>query len=224
MADNEYIYGIIDNETDARQCAQLLAEEFAVHNPITVFEKATSARFFDETSWPIARQMFPEHLSVFARKRSINEIVGAIIAGDLYLEQEQEKLQHDCGVTHSIPIDSLLEELTYLFIERDFGQELKPNMVLYIELCGMRSQYSGKGIAHQMLKMVFDQARNKGFQYVLAQVTHKATQHIFINKMGGKELSVIDPQTWAWKNEDGGLMYPFKDYQGGPVPNILVKL
>jgi hypothetical protein len=39
MSDKEYVYEIISNETDALFCAQLIAEEFCTHNPITIFDQ-----------------------------------------------------------------------------------------------------------------------------------------------------------------------------------------
>jgi len=64
----------------------------------------------------------------------------------------------------------------------------------------------------------------KGFQYLLVQTTNQATRHIYLNKMNGKEVTIIDPTTWIWKNKDNELLYPYKDYKGGLIPNILVKL
>ncbi|CAF4732050.1 unnamed protein product, partial [Rotaria sp. Silwood2] len=188
MTENEYAYEIIDNETDARHCAQLIAEEFSAHNPMTYFDQITPTCFFHETSWPLMKDMFPEYLSFLVRHRSTGEIIGALIAGDLYLQHEKRQLCDTSNRLHAIPLDNLLVEMDNLFISRDFRQELKLNMVLHIEICAIRMQHSGKGLGHQMVKAVCDHARNKkGFQYVLVQVTNDATRHIFLNKMSGKE-------------------------------------
>ncbi|CAF1409920.1 unnamed protein product [Rotaria sp. Silwood1] len=225
MTENEYIYEIIDNETDARYCAQLLAEEFSAHNPMTYFDQITPTYFLNETSWPLMKDMFPEYLSFLVRHRSTGDIIGALIAGDLYLQHEKQQLCNTSDMLHNIPLDDLLEEMDNLFITRDFGQELKPNMVLHIEMCAIRKQYSGKGIGNQIVKVACDHAHHKhGFQYVLAQVTNDATRHIFLNKMGGKEVTIIDPTTWIWKKNDNESICPYKDYKGGVIPNILIKL
>ncbi|CAF0865874.1 unnamed protein product [Rotaria sordida] len=225
MTKNEYTYEIIDNETDARYCAQLIAEEFSAHNPITYFEQITPTYFFHESSWPLMKDMFPEHLSFLVRYRSTGEIIGALIAGDLYLQHEKQQLNDISNMLHSIPIDNLLEEMDNLFVSRDFRQELKSNMVLHIQMLAIRIQHSGEGIGNQMIKAVCDNACNKkGFQYVLAQVTNDATRHIFLNKMGGKEVTIIDPTTWIWKKKDDEFICPYKDYKGGLIPNILIKL
>lgn len=225
MCDSEYTYEIIDSDNDARYCTQLIAEEFSAYNPITCYDRITSKQFYDQCSWPIMKEMLPEHLSFLARHRSTGEIVGAVIAGDLYLQHQKKQLSDTSNILHTIPVNDLLDELDHLFISRDFGQELKANLVLHITLCAVRVQHSGKGVANGIQKAISDYARDKrNFQYILVQVTNQATRHIYVNKMGGKEVTTIDPTTWLWKNKGDELSYPYKDYQGGLIPNILIKL
>jgi ribosomal protein S18 acetylase RimI-like enzyme len=225
MADSEYKYEIIDNEDDARDCAQLIAEEFSAYNPITVFDHITPTCFFEETSWPLMKDMLHEHLSFLARHRPTNEIIAAVIAGDLYLQHKNKHLCDTSNLLLTIPVGDLLDEMDNLFISRDFGQELKPNMILHITVCAVRSQHAGKGVAKEIVQNICDYAREKqGFQYILVQVTNQATRHIFVNKMGGTEVTVIDPTTWIWKKKGDELSCPYKDYKGGSIPNILVKL
>jgi hypothetical protein len=225
MSDSEYIYEIIDNDNDARYCAQLIAEEFSAHNPITIFDQITPTHFYDSVSWPLMKDMFMEHLSFLARLRSTGEIIGATIAGDLYLGHQKK---HSCdteNLENKIPVNDLLDEMDNSFISRDFGQELKPNMVLHITVGAVRAQHSNKGVASQIRKLMSDNARNKrGFQYLLVQTTNPATRHIYLNKMNGKEVTIVDPTTWIWKKKGDELLYPYKDYKGGLIPNILIKL
>ncbi|CAF1399068.1 unnamed protein product [Adineta steineri] len=222
MSNDEYIYEIIKNEDDARYCAQLIAEEFSAHNPITYFDRITSTCFFNECSWPLLKNVLDEHISLLVRDRSTNKIIATTFAGDLYLQHEKKNLS---DTSHTIAVDHLLDEMDELFIKQDFGQELKPNMVLHVTLCAVHSQYAGKGIITQMCKRICDYAsKEKGFQYILVQVTSQATRHIWVNKLGGKEVTIIDPTTWIWKRKGDEVLYPYKDYEGGLIPNILVKL
>ncbi|CAF4089613.1 unnamed protein product [Rotaria sp. Silwood1] len=98
-------------------------------------------------------------------------------------------------------------------------------MVLQITTGATRAAHCGKGVASRLRASICDHARDaKGFQYALVQVSNPATRHIYTKKLGGKELTVIDPRTWLWKKKDDGLSRPYKDYEGGSVPNILLKL
>lgn len=222
MPDGDYIYELITNEHDARACARLIADEFTAHNPITTFDQLTPAHFFEQTAWPAMHDMFAEQLSFLARHRTSGEVVAATIAGDLYLHQQRK---HRSTVACAIAVDALIDELDELFVSRDFGQELHANVVVYAPLMAVRSSHAGRGILVRMLQILCDHARqSKCFQYMLVQVTHQATRHIFINKFGGREGTTIDPTTWLWQRKGTEPTYPYKEYTGGLIPNILVKL
>jgi hypothetical protein len=55
---HEYVYEVIDNGTDARTCAQLIAEEFSLHEPICVFSHTTLEYFFEEVSYPLIKKKY----------------------------------------------------------------------------------------------------------------------------------------------------------------------
>ena len=225
IGENDYIYETIETEEDARTCARLIADEFSLHNDLTRFDQITPERFFDDCSWPIVSDMYNEGLCFLARHRLSNEIVGSLIAGDLYSHAVQTNSTDASKTSYTIPLDYLLEEMDELFIKKDFGRELEPNMVLHIEMCAVRAQHSGRKIASQILTKACENARDRrGFQYALAQVVHDATRHLFIDKLGGIVLSTIDPKTWLWKHDDGECTVPYKDYSGPAIPNVLLQL
>ncbi|CAF4908351.1 unnamed protein product [Rotaria sp. Silwood1] len=225
MADShEYVYEVIDNKTDAHTCAQLIAEEFAAHEPISVFDQITPQSFFDEVSWPSITEILDERLSFLARHRSSGEIIAAIFASDLFLAHETRPYKAS-DPPAAIPFIDLLDEMVDSFVRQDFSQELKPNMVLHIMVGATRAHHSGKGVASRLRAAMCNHARDtKGFQYALVQVSNPATRHIYTKKLGGKELTIIDPRTWMWKKKDDGLSCPYKDYNGESIPNILIKL
>ncbi|CAF1482606.1 unnamed protein product [Rotaria sp. Silwood1] len=205
MNGDEYVYEIINNENDARICAELIAEEFSTHNPITIFDKITSKCFFEHCSWPLIKDMLDERLSFQAKHRSSGEIIGAVFAGDLYTYHHRHPYD-GCSPPSVIPVSDLLDEMDNTFISHDFGRELKPNLVVHITVAAIRAQHSG-------------------FKYALVQVTSQATRHIYVNKMGGKEVTTVDSTTWIWKKKKSDqLLYPYKDYKHGSIPNILIEL
>lgn len=224
MADGDYIYEILSNDDDARACAQLLAEEFTAHNPITRFDQIDVQQFFEQCSWPLVQSVYPEHLSIIARNPSNGEIIAATIAHDLYLQHERQN-QSSTQLLSTIPVDHLLNEMDELFINRDFGQELKKNQVLHIALSAIRHEYSGQNITSRMSEKLCEYARDeRGFKYALVQVTNPATRHIYVKKLRGKEVTLFDPTTWIWKKNDQESLCPYKEYQGGIIPNILLEL
>ncbi|CAF0864678.1 unnamed protein product [Rotaria sordida] len=66
---DKYTYEVIDNENDARICAQLLAEEFVASNSMIIFDQLTPQYIFDEDTWPTMAEIFNEQLSFLARHR-----------------------------------------------------------------------------------------------------------------------------------------------------------
>ncbi|CAF1431417.1 unnamed protein product [Adineta ricciae] len=223
MNSDEYTYELIDNEDDARTCAQLVADEFVAVNSMVILDRLNPQSMFDEDTWPTMLEMFHERLSFLARHRQSGEIVAAISACDLYLAQKRHPYDPSSAPS-AIPYFDLLEDLDNIFIHHDFQQELKPNMVLQIVIGATRVEHSGKGIATRLRTVLCEYARDKrGFQYALAQTTNEATRHIYVDKMGGIPLTTIDPKTWIWKKK-GDQVRPYKDHTGIPIPNILIKL
>ena len=222
----EYVHEVIDNESDARTCAQLISEEFSAHEPVCMYDHITPEFFFNELARPFITETLNEGLSFLVRHRSTDETIAAIFANDLYVAHEKYPY-NPSGPPARFAFLDLLDEMDDIFIHQDFGQELKPGMVLHIMIGATRAQYTGKGIANRLRAFMCNYARDvKGFQYAFVQVSNPATRHICIKKMGGKEVTIIDPRTWVWKKNGDELSrpYKYKDFQGGTVPNILVEL
>lgn len=219
----DYTYEVIENEIDAKECARLLSEEFINHNQMIIYDRLTAERMFEEDSWPTMNEVFDQRLSCLAREKTTGKIVATICAGDLYLAQEKHPFDPQASPA-TIPFFDLLDEMDQIFIQQDFGQELKVNMVLQIIMGATRTTCTEKGVGTELRTFLCNHARNsRGFQYALAQTTHPATRHIYVNKMSGKELTIIDPTKWIWKKK-GHDIRPYENYTGGTLPNILIDL
>ncbi|CAF4276128.1 unnamed protein product [Rotaria sp. Silwood2] len=219
---DDYEITLLDNEIDARLCAKLAAEEFALNNPLTIFNQTTAEELFEEWFLPLMVDGFNQKLSFFIRHRPTNEIVATIMSSDLYSYCEQHP--HDAlSPPSQNPTEDLFSELIHEFVHHEFKQELKPNMVLFIIDGVTHSKYTGKNLATKLRIHLCNYARDiKGFQYAFVQTTHPATRHIYVKKMNGKEMRVVDLATWQWKKKGDGSSYPFKHYHNEPVVNILV--
>jgi hypothetical protein len=223
-SNDEYEIAIIENETDARLCTELIAEEFALSNPLSVFDQSTAEHLYDTWLWPLMIDVLDEKLSFLVRHRPTNEIVAAIIASDLFLLCEKYPYDASSPASNN-PMVDLFDDMRDRFVHHDLNQKLKLNMVLCISAGATQSKHSGKGVAAQLRARVCDYARNtKGFEYAFIQTVHPATRHIYVNKMNGKEMTILHPATWLWKKKDDGLSRPIKDYKGEPIVNILLKL
>ncbi|CAF2123111.1 unnamed protein product [Rotaria magnacalcarata] len=181
------------------QHGKLAAEEFVLNNPSTIFNQITVETVLEKS-----------------------EIVATLVASDLYSYCEQ--YSHDePSPSSQDPTAALFSELIHESVHDEFKQELKTNMVLYIVAGATHSKHTGKNLATKLRIHLCNYARDiKGFQYAFIQTMSPATRHIYVKKMNGKEMKIVDLATWQWKKKDDGSSYSFKNYHNEPAVNILI--
>lgn len=221
---DEYEIRLIDNERDAKLCAQLIAEEFAASNPLAVFGQARAQELYDAWLWPKMEETLEEKLSFLVHHLPTDQIVASIIASDLY----SFDARHPYNVSDPpsyIPIIDLFSEMRDHFIHHDLTEKLEPNLVLAIGAGATNSAHARKGVASALRAHLCHHARtSRGFKCAFVQTIHPATRYIYTKKMNGKELTITDPATWLWKKKDDGSSRPLQAYQGEPIVNMLVPL
>lgn len=222
---NDYEIALIDNENDARLCAQLLAQEFSSSNVLGVFNKHESQQLFDHWLWPLITEVLDEKLSFLVRYRPTREIVAAMFANDLFLYDEKHSDDYPRSSSEN-PSADMFGDMRYRFIYQDFPHKLQPNMVIALTAGATSSQHAGKGIASQLRAHTCNYAKTvRNYQYAFIQTSSAATRHIYLTKLNGKETTIVHPKTWLWKqtnDQDGS--YPFQDYNDEPMVNILIEL
>lgn len=223
-SNDEYEIQLIENEIDARLCTQLIAEEFALSNPLSVFNRSTAQELYDTWLWPSMKEALDQKLSFLVRHRPTNEIVAGMIGKDLFLSCEKHPYDAS-GPASDNPLTDLFDEMCDQFVQHDLGEKLEPNLVLLIGSGATHSQHAGKGIAARLRTHLCNYARDtKGFKYVFVQTAHPATRHIYVKKLNGKEMTILNPASWLWKKKGDGLSRPLEQYKGEPVVNMLVPL
>lgn len=190
---SDYLYEILVTTEDIETCARIAAESFTESNPFARFHEYTADHFYEHVSVPLINELINERLSMLARNRYTRQIVGCVIADDLYLERSRYK--PDSGLLAS---EDLLNELDEMFIRSNTSHEdqLKPNLILHITLVATKKCETGKVIMSQLIYQVCQNAQKTGgFKYAYAQITHPASRHIFEKKLGAEIVSHIDPIT-----------------------------
>ena len=222
ITDSEYGLALIENEIDGRACAQLIAEEFASFNSLSLFNRSTSQSLFDDWLYPLLLEVIDQRLSFFVRHLPTNEIIAALIASDLFLLCD--KHPYDSHVDPSSnSLTDLFDEMRHQFVCQQFGPTLKINMVVAISAGATRSSYANKGIASRLRTHLCRYAHEqRAYEYAFVQTVHPATRHIYLNKFKGKEINKIDPANWIWKKKGDGER-PLSDYRGEPITNILIQ-
>jgi len=222
---DDYEIVLIDNENDARLCAQVLSKEFSLSNPLVVFNKYKSEHLFENWLWPLMTEVLDEKLSFLVRHRPTNEIVAAMVSTDFFLYQQKHPNEYPKSSSGSSASD-MYADMRHRFIHHDLPHQLEPNMMIFVVIVATSSQHVGKGLAGRLGAHVCRYAKHvRGFQYAFVQTSNAATRHIYTTKLNGKETSILHPKNWLWKtddNQDG--TYPFQDYDDEPIVNILVEL
>lgn len=62
---------------------------------------------------------------------------------------------------------------------------------LKLLMMGVEEEYEGLGLATRMVSFTLERAKDSGFKKVVVQASAAATQHIFIQKYGFKQISAI---------------------------------
>jgi len=222
---DDYEIVLIDNENDARLCAQVLSKEFSLSNPLVVFNKYKSEHLFENWLWPLMTEVLDEKLSFLVRHRPTNEIVAAMVSTDFFLYQQKHPNEYPKSSSGRSARD-MYADMRHRFIHQDLPHQLESNMVIYLVAGATNSHHAGKGIASRLRSHVCQYAKHvRGFQYAVVQTSNAATRHIYTTKLNGKETSILHPKNWLRKtddNQDG--TYPFQDYDDEPIVNILVEL
>jgi hypothetical protein len=223
MNKDQYSLALVETAADARECAQLLAEEFAQDNPLSVYNQSTAEDLFENWLYPAIVDVLDQKLCFLIRHRPTNEVVAATIASDLYLYRQKHPYDPSAPASDSHSGD-FFDELLDRFVSHDFQQRLRLNQVLYIAVVGTRSSHAGQGLAGQLGVHLCNYARDqRGFECAFVQAAHPATGHIFLKKLKGEISSVVHPETWKWKRMGDGSTCPMQGYQGEPMFNVLVR-
>ena len=222
MNKDQYSLALVETADEAHECAQLLAEAFAQHNPLSVLRQS-SPEILREWLYPAMLDVLDQKLCFLIRYRPTNEVVAATIASDLYLYHQKHPYDPSVASSGSC-LGDLFDELLEQFVSHEFQQPLRPNQVLYIAIVGTRSSHAGHGLAARLGVHLCNYARDeRGFEYAFVQAAHPATGNIYLKKLNGEITSAVHPETWKWKKMGDGSSCPLHDYQGEPMLNVLVR-
>lgn len=223
MNKEQYSLALVETAADARECAQLLADEFVQHNPLSVFCQSKAETLLEWLN-PAMGDVLDEKLCFLIRHRPSNEAVAAIIASDLYLYRQKHLYEPSTASSGSY-VSDFFDELLDRFVSHDFQQPVRPKQVLYIIAGATRSSHAGHGVAGHLRAHLCNYARDqRGFEYAFVIAAHPATGHIYVKKLNGEITSVVHPETWKWKKMGDGSSSPMQGYQGEPIVSVLVRL
>lgn len=121
-------------------------------------------------------------LSAVAVTRHSKDLLGCVIACD-FLDQ---------GETKPNPKLAAMQNL-FLRLEQDYIKKKapKPGQSVLVDMALVDPDHLGLGVYQKLRDHIHEIARDKGFEFVVGELSSAATQNVVVNKMGHKILSRI---------------------------------
>ena len=157
---------------DLHELAEMTADIFARHEPVTSSLDISSASFTDfiRLLWPKLEQ---ETLTVIARNQESRQIIGAMVSDDFAIESPEEMRQ--LGDNYE-PLWAILDDLDNRYKQ---GRVLPKGEYLHFFLLAVDPRQSGKNVAKHLVQTCLENGIRKGYKTGIVEATGIVSQHIF---------------------------------------------
>ena len=153
---------------------------------------------------PSFEEMVGEGLSVAAIDRDSDKLLGCLIVTDFHHQLSAKIDKHP----KFAPLSALTAEVT-----RQYGQKrsISASEVILVDMGAVSEDARGQGVYQQMRGAVHRTARNKGFKWVVGELSSSATQHVVLKGLGHKKMAEVHFETFEFGGE-----YPLKAIEEPP--------
>jgi GNAT superfamily N-acetyltransferase len=152
--------------------ALTIGEAFVTSEPMTVTTGISKGEFVNLIKF-LGSWAQPQELTVIARDKQSNEVVGAMIARDFALEFTVD------GAVFSDkfePIFELIYKLQSLYKQ---DKEVREGEYLYCNILAVSPRYVGQDIAQNLVQFCLENAIQRGFKTAFAEATNSISQRVF---------------------------------------------
>lgn len=188
-------YGVAETE-DIGELAHVLGQSFSRHEPPAV-ALGLSASQIGELVAAFGPKASDERLSVIARSVATQKAIGALLVED-FATPPPDGL--DPLVPMVEPVLALLDQLEGAYRKI---RSIDAGGYLHLFMIGVLDDWTGRGIAQEMVRMCLTNGATKGYRTAFAETTGTISRHVF-GKLGFSELFFINYQEFEF-----GGKYPF---------------
>ncbi|MCP5073630.1 MAG: GNAT family N-acetyltransferase [Rhodobacteraceae bacterium] len=173
--------------------AVLLGDVFSRRDPPAI-ATSFSASKLEEVAVVFGAKSAREGLSAIAVSATTGAIIGAVLAHDFgaQIPGEIEKIDLD-----SEPVIALIDGLEDAFRE---SHDVVPGKFLHIFMIAVRDDWTGKGIAHELIQSCLNNAGTKGYRLAFTEATNKTSQHIF-RKIGFEQKCIAGYEDFEFRGQ-----------------------
>lgn len=156
------------------QLANVVAKAFIQFDPMAIAQNLSVEEFADYIKL-LGEWIEQEQLTVIARDKSSDEIVGAVIAGDFASDSPLNPDSNDISAKFD-PIVELIEELETRY-KKD--QQIKLGEYLHVYMLAVSPNHQRKKIAQNLLQVCLNNGVKKQFNWAVTEAANSVSQHIF---------------------------------------------
>ncbi len=148
--------------------------------------------------------MVAEGLSLAAIDSDSDALLGCLIVTDF---ASQSATMAECP-DDIAPIVALTSELAQQYATK---RQLSPSEAILVDMGAVSSIARGTGVYKQMRRAINSVAKQKGFRWVLGELSSSATQHVVIKQMKHRIMAEVGFQSFVFNGE-----LPFKTIKEPP--------
>ncbi len=193
-------YGIAETN-DIGALAQVLGESFSRHEPPTV-ALGHSASQVENLVTAFGAKASDDGVSVIARSTATQQVIGALLVEDF---ASPPPVGLDRLTPVFAPVLTLLDQLEKSYRKT---RSIKPGCYLHLFMIGVLDDWTGKGIAQEMVRMCLIHGAAKGFHTAFAEATGTTSRHLF-SKLGFAEVAFLNYKTFEFEGQ-----HPFASIKG----------
>lgn len=157
------------------QMASIVARAFTRFDPMAIAQKLSLDDFIDYIKL-LGKWAEKEKLTVIARDKLTNEVVGVVLAGDF---ASVSPLTPENSENISDKFEPIVELLERLETQYKQGKQIRKGEYLHIYMLAVSPNYQGNQIAQNLIEICLKNGIEKGYTCAFTEAANSISQHIF---------------------------------------------
>ncbi|CAM3548861.1 GNAT family N-acetyltransferase [Parendozoicomonas haliclonae] len=197
------------NSSSVDDVASLIVSVFMEREPLAMLDSSDGNEFKVYLT-NLGTRAAQTGMSLVARCRFSNRVVGAVICADLAGAHHGEDEGGDAD-----PIEVMVEKLN-----SDYFGQTSPESGQYfsIKFIAASADFTGQGMVTDLIEQSLQIAQEKGFVFAHTEASGNISQHMFMNKFGFVEKNAIAYSEFTLNDAQ-----PFAAVQGHKGIKLLIK-
>jgi ribosomal protein S18 acetylase RimI-like enzyme len=196
LSETETLSYEIFDLSDLDRVADVIGRAFANCDPMAIAQQLSVNELADYVKL-IGEWAEKQQLTVVAKHKLTDEVVGVVLAGDFALDfpLTPENSKH-----LSIKFEPIVEVLESLEAQYKHNKQIKAGEYLYIHMLAVSPEHQRKKIAQNSIQVCLNNGIEKGFTSALVEAANSVSQHIF-GKLGFIPRHQIDYQQFTYQDK-----------------------